>query len=238
MAGKNPSPDEVAAAFVEMNQDSGESLLTRSLNSLGKPIIVYREVRVSAVQIRGKRGTALVRIESLGASPNSQTDTPLDLYCIGGFVICYCYGLPRPTGDIDYYSAVPANLNLIEMAGEGSALFRKYKIQLHHVTVTNLLEDYATRLTEMFPRVFKNLRLFAPDHFDFILSKLERNSAKDRDDADYIFKTRKLSPQILRERYEKELRPYLSKESWHDDPLELWIEIFEKKNCMVPENTR
>jgi hypothetical protein len=154
----------------------------------------------------------------------------LDLHCIGGFVICYFYGLPRPTGDIDYYSAVPANLNLIEMAGEDSALAKKHKIQLHHVAVTNLPEDYATRLTEMFPGVFKNLRLFAPDPYDFILSKLERNNAKDRDDADYIFKTEKLSSQILRETYEKELRPYLSKESWHDDTLELWIEIFEKTN--------
>jgi hypothetical protein len=82
----------------------------------------------------------------------------------------------------------------------------------------------------MFPRVFKNLRLFAPDAYDFLLSKLERNSAKDRDDADHIFKTKKLSSQILRERYEKELRPYLSKENWHDNTLELWIEIFEKTN--------
>jgi len=60
---------------------------------------------------------------------------PLSLHCIGGFVICYFYGLPRPTGDIDYYTAVPANLNLIEMAGEGSALAQKYKIRLHHVGV-------------------------------------------------------------------------------------------------------
>jgi hypothetical protein len=73
VARKNPSPDEVAAAFVEMNQESGESLRTHSLNSLGKPIVVYREVRVSAIQIKGKRGTALVRIESLGAPPNTQT---------------------------------------------------------------------------------------------------------------------------------------------------------------------
>ena len=160
----------------------------------------------------------------------SMLPEPLDLHCIGGFVICYLYGLPRPTGDIDYYSAVPANLNLIEMAGEGSALAKKYKIQLHHVAVTNLPEDYATRLTEMFPRMFKNLRLFSPDPYDFILSKLERNSAKDRDDTNYIFKTKKLSSQILRERYERELRPYLSKEKWHDDTLELWIEIFENTN--------
>jgi len=77
VARKNPSPDEVVAAFVEMNQDSGESLRTRSLNSPGKPIIVYREVRVSAMHIKGKRGTALVRIESLGAPPNTQTGSQL-----------------------------------------------------------------------------------------------------------------------------------------------------------------
>ena len=75
VARKNPSPDELLAAFVEMNRDSAESLGTRGLNSLGKPIIVYREVRVSAIQIKGKRGTALVRIESLGAPPYMQTDS-------------------------------------------------------------------------------------------------------------------------------------------------------------------
>jgi hypothetical protein len=37
-------------------------------------------------------------------------------------------GKRRP--DIDFYSAVPANLNLMEMAGKGSALAKKYKIQL------------------------------------------------------------------------------------------------------------
>jgi hypothetical protein len=73
VAGKNPSPEEVAAAFVEMNQDSSESLRTRSLNSPGKSIVIYRELRVSAVQIKGKRGTALVRMESLGALPEPQT---------------------------------------------------------------------------------------------------------------------------------------------------------------------
>jgi hypothetical protein len=77
VAGKNPSSDEVAAAFVEMNQDSTESLRTRSLNSLGKPIIVYREVRVLAIQFKGKRGTAVARIESLGAPPNTQTGSQL-----------------------------------------------------------------------------------------------------------------------------------------------------------------
>jgi len=77
VAGKNPSPDEVAAAFVEMNEDSGESLRTRSLNSLGKPVLVYREVRVSAIQIKGKRGTALLRIESLGVPRDTEAGAQL-----------------------------------------------------------------------------------------------------------------------------------------------------------------
>jgi hypothetical protein len=77
VAGKNPSPEEVAAAFVEMNQDFGESLRTGSLNSPGKSIVVYRELRVLAVQIKGKRGTALVRIESLAAPADTQKSSQL-----------------------------------------------------------------------------------------------------------------------------------------------------------------
>src|SRR3981081_826442 len=132
---------------------------------------------------------------------DAMLEEPLELHCIGGFAACYFYGLPRTTGDIDYYTAIPANFNLIEIAGEGSALAEKHKISLHDVGVTNLPEDYATRLIEMFPGTFKNLRLYAPDPYDFILSKLERNEGKDRDDADYVFKTKSLSSQTLRERY-------------------------------------
>lgn len=73
VAGKNPAPDEVAAAFAEMNQNSGKSLRLHGVNGAARPIIVYREVRVSAVQIRGKHATALVSIELLGISPNPET---------------------------------------------------------------------------------------------------------------------------------------------------------------------
>jgi hypothetical protein len=77
VAGKNPSPEEVVAAFVEMNRDFGESLRAGSLNSPGKSILVYRELRVLAVQIKGKRGIALVRIESLAGPADTQTGSQL-----------------------------------------------------------------------------------------------------------------------------------------------------------------
>jgi hypothetical protein len=77
VAGKSPSSDEVAAAFVEMNQNFGESLRTSGLNSLGRTIVVYREMLVSAVQVKGKHGTAIVRIESLGAPTDTETASQL-----------------------------------------------------------------------------------------------------------------------------------------------------------------
>jgi hypothetical protein len=55
-----------------------------------------------------------------------------------------------------------------------------------------------------------------------------RGSGKDRDDADYLFRSQKLDAKLLRERYEKELRHNLiGNIDWHDGTLKLWIEIFE-----------
>ena len=68
---------------------------------------------------------------------------------------------------------------------------------------------------------FTKLSLFAPDPYDYILSKLERNSTKDRDDADFLFRKENLNSNILRERYKKELRPYLANEDRHDRTLDL-----------------
>ena len=45
----------------------------------------------------------------------------------------------------------------------------------------------------MIPGQFKYLKMLVPDPYDCILSKLERNSAKDRDDADYLFRSQKLT---------------------------------------------
>jgi Nucleotidyltransferase of unknown function (DUF6036) len=156
-------------------------------------------------------------------------DEPLALHCVGGFVACSFYGLPRITGDVDFYTAVPSGLNLNDIAGEDSTLAKKHKIRLHHAGVMSLPEDYTMRLTEIAPGQFKYLKLLALDPYDFILSKLERNIERDRDDADYVFKTQKLDVQILRERYERELRPYLSTYERDDTTLKMWIDIFEAK---------
>ena len=126
----------------------------------------------------------------------------ITLHCIGGFVVSVLYGLPRPTGDIDYVSAVPYHRirELEALAGRGSELENKFKVHLQHVTVTTMPEDYEARLVEMFAGRFENLRMFAPDPYDLVLSKLERNSPKDQGDVEYLAKTVLLDAQVLRDR--------------------------------------
>jgi hypothetical protein len=148
------------------------------------------------------------------------------VHCIGGFVLTVYYGLPRVTGDIDCFSIMPMHcaIGLQAIAGPDSMLAKKHGVHLQHVTVNSLPEDYEARLVEMFPRQFKKLRLHAPEPYDLILSKLERNSLKDRDDVRYLAKLRRLNAEVLRERYEKEMRSNLANESRHDLTLKLWLE--------------
>jgi len=67
-------------------------------------------------------------------------------------------------------------------------------------------EDYEERLTEMFPGVYKLLRICGLDAYDHALSKLERNIQRDRDDVEHLAHSVPLDLKILRNRYEKELR--------------------------------
>lgn len=151
---------------------------------------------------------------------------PVELHCIGGFVISLLYGLPRPTGDVDYISAIPRNRleELEQLAGRASKLARKYKIYLQHVAIATMPEDYESRLTEMFPGRFKKLKIFAPDPYDLALSKLERNSPKDQGDVEHLARTIPLSAKLLQERYEREQRPNLmARQNWHDGTLKMWL---------------
>lgn len=157
-------------------------------------------------------------------------EKPLEIHCIGGLALVFYYGIPRTTGDIDYYTAVPADVNLEAMAGYDSDLHRKYKIYLHRVTVTTLPEEYEQRLAEMASGQFERLRLLVPDPYDYILSKLQRAALKDSDDALFLFQSRRLKSELLRERYRQELRDYLiGPLDQHDETLERWIEIFESR---------
>jgi hypothetical protein len=118
---------------------------------------------------------------------------------------------------------------MLELGMRGSALHRKYKIYLDHVGVAHVPEDYEDRLTEIFPGTFRRLRLLALDPYDLALSKLERNIQRDRDDVLHLARTAPLDLEVLKDRYQKELRWQLGNPEREDLTLQLWIDASEEE---------
>jgi hypothetical protein len=98
------------------------------------------------------------------------------------------YGLPRPTVDIDYLTVVPLGetTHLEALAGKGSALHAKHGVYVQHVGIVTAPENYEHRLTPIVLSSYRRLRLFGLDPYDLALSKLERNSARDREDVKFL----------------------------------------------------
>lgn len=154
---------------------------------------------------------------------------PTELHCMGGFAVVQAYGLARATADIDVLSVVPFSRSgqLLKLAGKESRLREKHGIYLDLVTVATAPEDYASRLTPLYPAVWPNLHLFVLEAHDLALTKLERNFERDRADVAHLARAGYLQAAGLRERYLRELRPHvLGRESWHDQTLELWLAAY------------
>jgi hypothetical protein len=165
-------------------------------------------------------------------------EKPVEVHCLGGFVLAVAWGLPRPTGDVDFVEIKPseAGEGLLRIAGEGSDLARRYSIHFHRVTVAEYPEGYASRLIDLTPRGFRRLRLCAFEVHDLLLAKLGRNSARDRADVEFLVKKRIIDLLLLEERYEAELRPYVLDEDRHSGALRLWLdEFFGPKSGPVSE---
>jgi hypothetical protein len=165
---------------------------------------------------------------------DAQLPEPVELHCLGGFVVAALYGFPRPTADIDFLAVLPSGRGTLlqKIAGRESKLFRKYGVYLQQTGVPSYPEDYEIRLRDMFPEQFQKLRLKALEPHDLVLTKLERNSQKDREDVAYLVKIAPLDSSVLRERYGNEMRPYLPDliAQRLDTTLNLWIaEYFPAK---------
>lgn len=149
-------------------------------------------------------------------------------HCLGGFVVTQLYGSGRSTSDVDFLTLVQPNPALIEFAGLGSLLFKKYQLYLDPVGVAIIPDNYEERLTEMYAGCFEHIRLFAMDPYDIILSKIERNSARDRDDVEYLGSALHLDTDLLMKRYQNDVRYQVKNERREDLTLKLWIEMIEE----------
>ena len=153
---------------------------------------------------------------------------PVEVHCLGGFVLGILHGLPRYTADVDFIEIRPAAAHgeLIGIAGEDSVIGKRYKLHFQRVSVADYPENYESRLIDITPRGFKKLRLRAFEVHDVVLAKVARNSQRDRADVEFLAIKGLLNRDLLKERFENELRPYLLQEERGVRTIQLWLEEF------------
>jgi hypothetical protein len=158
---------------------------------------------------------------------NSQIDEPADFHCIGGFVVSQYYGFARETSDLDILSMIPRQIadRVIQLAGRGSELHRKYRVHVDHVVVASYPADYESRLNRVFPE-WSNVRLWALEPHDLALTKLERSIERDIRDVMFLARAGLINRDTLVSRFEDELEPYVTGRTptWHRTTLNMWIE--------------
>jgi len=152
----------------------------------------------------------------------------VEIHCLGGFVLTVVYDLPRTTADLDYVAIVPnsANAELQTLAGQESELAKKYRVHLQYTGgVSDIPEDYEERLITV-PFGLSELTIKVLDPYDLVLSKLTRNSPKDREDIKALARKLNLSFRSLISRFEREMKPWLPNLERHELTLQLWREYF------------
>ena len=152
-----------------------------------------------------------------------------ELHCMGGFVLAEHYGLVRATGDVDVLeSAGTDKATIARLAGRGSPLHKRHRVYIDIVTVADVPDDYDTRLETMDIEGLTRLRLKAFERHDLVLAKLCRNIDRDREDVVALARGPGLNIDVLRQRYQEELRPKLGRPEREDLTLRLWTEIIEE----------
>jgi hypothetical protein len=161
---------------------------------------------------------------------------PTEIHCIGGFALLLLLENARPTGDVDFIDAVPdqAAIDLARLAGKGSKLAADHKLYLQVVRVVEPPSEYRSRLLDAAP-IFKKLTIKVLDPYDLILTKLERNFPRDREDVGSLISELRLDGDILRRRFDEELEPYLAVAADRTTrTFELWMEEFFSSGSASP----
>jgi hypothetical protein len=154
-------------------------------------------------------------------------ETPVDLHCIGGFVVSQYYGFGRETADLDVLMVIPNDVapRIAEIAGRRSALQKKHQVYIDQVGVANYPADYKGRLVRTFP-LWRRVRLWALEAHDLALTKLERSNDRDIRDVMFLAKVGFINKHTLVSRFEAELEPYITGRTptWTRTTLQVWID--------------
>jgi len=78
VSGKQPVATDVAQGLAEVNRNAGEILRAGNLEQLGRPVIIYEDLRVTGVEIKGKRGIARVQIDCVALLAGGRMESQRD----------------------------------------------------------------------------------------------------------------------------------------------------------------
>jgi len=161
---------------------------------------------------------------------DKQLARPTELHCFGGFVVAQCYGLMRPTADIDIVESKGTDLiTIAKLADRTSPLYKRHGVYIDVVTVADVPDNYDERLTTaLLDASFEKLQFRIFERHDLVLAKIVRNNDRDRADVAAIAGGPGLDIDVLRARYVEELRPKLGRPEREDLTLELWIDMIEE----------
>ena len=111
---------------------------------------------------------------------DERLERPVELHCLGGFVVTVVYGIARDTDDLDALAVVPGDemAPLLEIAGLGSELSRKFQLFVEQVGVADYPDSYEDRLVDLWPDLFARLRLRALEIHDVAVAKIARNKVR------------------------------------------------------------
>ena len=76
-AGHAPKSADVTAALEASNLEAGEILRAENLARLDRPVVIYRQLQVSGVELKGKRGTAQMQVETLATLTAERMESQL-----------------------------------------------------------------------------------------------------------------------------------------------------------------
>lgn len=161
------------------------------------------------------------------AAVNQSLTRAVELHCVVGFVLAAVYGIPRATNDVDYIAIHPDSNEIDEIAGPESRLHKRYKVCFQRVGgISDFPEDYEDRLMTL-PLSLKNLVFKVLDPYDLVLSKLTRNSPKDREDVRFLANKLNLKFSILYERWANEMKTFVANAERHETTLNVvWKDYF------------
>lgn len=75
ISGKQPAATDIAEALAASNRDAGEILRTGNLGQFARPMTIYKDLRVTDVAIKGKRGSARVDVDCIARLVAEQMDS-------------------------------------------------------------------------------------------------------------------------------------------------------------------